>query len=225
MTPGPDGSDILPTDAVATLIRGTRILSWARIARDGKLRDVNGALARRAGIPEEQLPGASVYTLLAEDDRERVRQRLEKDQVSTEGFLANFISRDHEVHTLRCRIFPAGDDRILLGEPDVEEDRAVAGELLRLNNELSVVSRENVRRARELEVARRKLEEAVAELEDSYWHLRKIQEHIPLCMRCGKMKTGDAEWTSLVDYLKANEILVSHGYCPACAARLLEEKG
>jgi hypothetical protein len=222
VTSGSDGSDVLPTGAAGTLIRGTRVLSWARIAGDGVLRAVNGPLARRAGVPEEQLPGASVYTLLAEDDKERFRRRLERDPVSTESFLANFVSRQHEVHTLRCRMFLVGDDRILVGEPDVEEDRALTEELLRLNNELSVLSRENVRRAREVEVARRQLEEALAELEDSYWHLRKIQEHMPLCMQCGKMKTGEAEWTSLVDYLKANEIFVSHGYCPTCAKGVLE---
>jgi hypothetical protein len=214
----------LPPAATADLIRRSRVMSWARISRNGTLRDVNATLARRAGITEDKLQGASLYTLLTEEDRERMRASLESgDAITPEPFFANFVSTRHEVHTLRCRIFAQGEELVLVGEPDVEEDQAVAEELLRLNNELSVLSRENARRARELEASGRQIEEALAELESSYWHLRKIQERIPFCMRCGKMKTGAVEWTSLVDYLRSNEIFVSHGYCPTCASEVLDE--
>jgi hypothetical protein len=110
-----------------------------------------------------------------------------------------------------------------VGEPDVEEDRGVADQFLRLNNELSVVARESARRSRELAATRLDLERALSELESSYWHLRKIQENVPLCMRCGKIKTGDAQWQSLVDYLWSNVIFVSHGYCPTCVHTVMPE--
>lgn len=214
----------MPPTVASVLIRESRVLSWARISPDGTLRAVNATLARRAGITEDELQGASLYALLTEEDRERMRASLgSEDGISPEPFFANFVSTRHEVHTLRCRIFSLGEELALVGEPDVEEDQAFAEELLRLNNELSVLSRENARRARELEASGRQIEEALAELESSYWHLRKIQERIPLCMRCGKMKTGAAEWSSLVDYLRSNEIFVSHGYCPTCASEVLDE--
>jgi PAS domain S-box-containing protein len=212
----------LPPEAVRTLIRRSRVLIWARISRDGTIRAVNEALARRTGIPTTELVGTPIFRILTEDDKDRLRERMEAAESSSpESFLANFVSLRHEVHTQWCRIFLQGDDLLLVGEPDVEEDRAVAEELLRLNNELSVLSRESARRSRELEVARSELEKTLIELETSHWHLRKIQENLPLCMRCGKMETGEARWESLLDYLRSNEIFVSHGYCPVCAEKVL----
>jgi PAS domain-containing protein len=219
--------DALPPGASTEVIRSSRVLAWARIGPDGTLLDGNRTLAHLVGIPEGELPGRPFEALLADDDRESVRRTLAEEVPPGPGerFLANFVSVRHEVHTLRCALFADGADRVLVGEPDVEEDRAVAEELLRLNNELSVLSRENIRRSRELEAARGDLEATLEELESSYWHLRKIQEVLPLCMGCGKMKTGTSEWTSLVDYLKEHEIFVSHGYCPSCAAAFEREAG
>lgn len=215
----------LPPGAVQTLIQRSRALVWARLSQDGTILAVNQALARRSGMPAADLEGAPIFRILTEDDKDRMRERLlAEDSSSPDSFLTNFVSPSHEVRTLRCRIFPQGNDLVLVGEPDVEEVRAVADELLRLNNELSVLSRENARRSRELEAARSELERALAELESSYWHLRKIQENIPVCMRCGRMKTGEAEWESLVDYLRSNEIFVSHGYCPTCSSEVLAEE-
>ena len=66
---------------------------------------------------------------------------------------------------------------------------------------------------------------SLEELKTTHWHLKKIQEILPLCMGCGKIKTGSASWTSLVDYLRENEIFVSHGYCPSCAEEYARRHG
>lgn len=216
--------DLLPPEAVRTLILRSRVLVWVRVSRDGRIVAANKALARRTGLSAAELVKASIFPLLTEEDGERIRERLGAARPpSPESFLANFVSIRHEVQTYRCRTFPQGDDLVLVGEPEVEEDQILAEELLRLNNELSVLSRENARRSRELEVARSELQQTLTELENSHWQLRKIQENIPLCMLCGKMKTGDAKWESFLDYLRSNEIFVSHGYCPTCAEEALAE--
>ncbi len=206
-------------------MQDTRVLTCLRVSRDGAILDANRVFARWTGIPKPDLLGQPVLRVLTEEDGPRMQRWLEgHEPLPDQAFLLNFMSTSHEVQTLRCRLFAHHEEVVLLGEPDLEEDRTVAEELLMLNNELSVLSRENARRNRELESARRELADALAELESSYWHLRKIQEHMPLCMRCGKMKTGEAEWESLVDYLRSNDILVSHGYCPACADDVLQEE-
>jgi hypothetical protein len=41
-------------------------------------------------------------------------------------------------------------------------------------------------------------------------------------MRCRKIKTGEAKWEEIVEYLEQNSLLVSHGYCPECLARELD---
>ncbi len=226
LTSSPEGLDPLPPAAVRSLLQDTRVLTYLRISREGAVMDANRVFSRWTGLPRSDLLGQPIQRVLTEEDRPRMERWLEgHDPLPDEAFLLNFVSTSHDVQTLSCRLFAHHGDVVLLGEPDLEEDRTVAEELLMLNNELSVLSRENARRNRELETARRELADALAERESSYWHLRKIQEHMPLCMRCGKMKTGDAEWESLVDYLRSNDILVSHGYCPTCADDVLQEEG
>lgn len=215
----------LPPGAVRTLLEDTRVLLYLRVARDGSIRAANHMLARWSGVPESDLVGTSASRLLTEEDKPRMKRWLEAGPpVPSPPTLLNFVSTRHEVHTLRCRLFDHEDDVVVVGEPDVEEDRTVTEELLLLNNELAVLSRENIRRNRELETARRELAETLEELENSYWHLRKIQEHIPLCMRCGKMKADGSEWKSLAEYLRSHDILVSHGYCPECTEAVLDEE-
>ena len=38
-------------------------------------------------------------------------------------------------------------------------------------------------------------------------------------MHCGKVKTGEARWEGVVDYLKKNSLFLSHGFCPDCFAK------
>jgi hypothetical protein len=81
------------------------------------------------------------------------------------------------------------------------------------------------RRKRELEHAREKLQEAYDELDSTYWHLKKIQEVLPICMECDKVKTADATWEKLADYLQRNSQFLSHGYCPQCGEKMREAYG
>jgi hypothetical protein len=64
--------------------------------------------------------------------------------------------------------------------------------------------------------AEARLAESLRDLQDSFWHLRKIQEVLPLCMSCGKVKADGDRWEKLTDFLRRNSLLVSHGYCPEC---------
>lgn len=219
------GSESLPLAAVQALLARSRVLAFARLSREGTILAVNATMARRTGAAEDALLGKPFLQFLAEDEKDRLRARLNADgRPNPESFLINIVSDDHEVSSLRVLLFTQGSELVLLGEPDVEEDRTVSTQLLRLNNELSVLSRENARRNRELEAARAELARTLKELEQSYWHLRKIQEFMPFCMRCGKIRTGEARWESLLEYLRSNDILVSHGYCPSCSEVIQKEE-
>ena len=63
---------------------------------------------------------------------------------------------------------------------------------MELNNQWALLVRENEKNVKALRKANEDLEKALAELNESHWHLRKIQETLPICMYCGKVKTGDA---------------------------------
>jgi hypothetical protein len=70
------------------------------------------------------------------------------------------------------------------------------------------------------------LERTLADLRTSHWQIRKIQEHLPICSVCHKVPNGprdEARWEPLIDFLAGNGMLMSHGYCPSCAAAALAE--
>jgi hypothetical protein len=137
----------------------------------------------------------------------------------------NLFRSGHECDTLYCRAWRADGVTVVLGEREPEDAARLQRELMDLNNELVVKSRELTRRQRELEHTRSKLQAALDELETSYWHLRKLQEVLPICMECGKVKTADATWEDVVEYLQRNALFLSHGYCPDCAEAMMEKYG
>ena len=87
--------------------------------------------------------------------------------------------------------------------------------LIELQGELAVAAREQARQARTLAEAKR-------DLEESHWHLEKISEVLPICLRCRRIKTG-GRWEAFTDYLLEHSDFLSHGYCPSCAGTAVEE--
>jgi response regulator RpfG family c-di-GMP phosphodiesterase len=64
---------------------------------------------------------------------------------------------------------------------------------------------------------------ALEDLRTSHWHLRRLQELLPICTYCGKVRTGDDYWQSVEAYLAENSDFLTHGICPECLARLNQE--
>jgi response regulator RpfG family c-di-GMP phosphodiesterase len=65
-----------------------------------------------------------------------------------------------------------------------------------------------------------RLRTVLGHFQDSFWHLRKIQEVLPLCMNCGQARDEQGQWLSLPAYLQRHAAFLSHGYCPTCEALL-----
>lgn len=212
-------------DLLQRLLETTSTTEYVSVAADGRIVAVNGAFARHVGRSSDQLVGEPLAEFLTATDASRLRGWLDGDAIPDERESINFVTASGEPFTLLCLIDREDGHLTLLGEPDTSGDRTAAEELMRLNNELATVARERARRERELERTRRELEAAIEELETSYWHLKKIQEVLPLCMRCGKVKTDEARWQTVAEYLKENEIFLSHGYCPGCTELVFREHG
>ena len=199
---------------------GTSVFSVA-LGPDGTVLSANPALEDRAGRP---LAGESLGELLVEPDAAMLRQVLENDEdVGDQPVLLNFNGPRDEPFTLRCWWGRAGPALRLLGEPPERPEGESASALLRLNNELAALSRENLRKSRELETARERLAETLRELKESYWHLRKVQEVIPICMKCQRIRSGERSWEDVAEYFRQSGILLSHGLCPHCAEEYMEE--
>ena len=77
---------------------------------------------------------------------------------------------------------------------------------------------------REAERAAR-AERTLAELERSHWHIRRLQELLPLCLECNQVHEPDGSWQPLVEFLARDGLLVSHGYCPECAPAVFAAAG
>lgn len=196
------------------------------VDRDGILRDLNEALAARLEQPREQILGRPLEQFLTADEGPRLRQYLEEIEHRPNQvlFLVNFVNASRYPFTLECWAEVRNGMTLLVGTDPSPRGETSPENLLHLNNELAVLNRENARQARELEQTKAQLEKTLKDLETSHWHLRKLQEVLPICMECGKVKAG-AEWESVVDYLKKNALFLSHGYCPACLEQVHKKWG
>jgi heme-degrading monooxygenase HmoA len=103
------------------------------------------------------------------------------------------------------------------GRQHGEDQKLVTG-LVEANNALAVAHRE-------LAQQKKALEQAHAELKDAHWHIRRVQELLPICMRCHRVKDHQGQWETLVDYMRKNTDFLSHGCCPSCKQHLLGEWG
>ncbi len=209
-TAGHDRRDELP-DA---LFRLESVLA-AVVGRDGSVVRAGAALPRSATEAKDGGADVGLFAAVPAAEHDMLRSHLEHPGAGE--FILDVEGRDRMPRTFRCFTARCGDHVLLLGEPAAPVLEDAQAELVDLNNRLAILARDHAREARELERTRAELEESHRRLQTSYWHLRKIQEALPVCMICGKVKSADAQWRTVADYLKENEIFLSHGYCPECA--------
>ena len=212
-------------DLLRRILDASRSLHALSVDDTGRVSYVNATLASAVGMAPEALAGMSVASMVEEDDRDRVRSWWEGGELPDDA--TTVAVRTDRAGTLRLRavLGRVEDGLLLVGEPIPQEATDVTEELTRLNNELATLARERARKQRELQRMEREARQALDDLERSYWHLRKVQEVLSFCMGCGRIRDADDQWRSFVDFLRENDILVSHAYCPGCAERFAEEHG
>ncbi len=193
---------------------------WLAVDRQGAVIEASGAIADLLGAAPQALAGRPVAELLTEPDARTVAAAIADEAGEPVELLLNLAGPTSLPETLTCRIQRVPGGALILGAPPRGREAKLRRQLLELNAELIVLTRDDARKARDLEAARAELERTVNELNTSYWHLKKIQEVLPICMECGRVKTGELRWETVVDYLKAHSLFLSHGYCPDCAREL-----
>jgi response regulator RpfG family c-di-GMP phosphodiesterase len=105
---------------------------------------------------------------------------------------------------------------------------ALAGEERKLVKELSLAGNAIALTALRSDLARdhqetlsrdvSELRAAVAAAWSTVSRLKKIEQRVPVCISCGKMRAPDATWHDLVKYLRETSRTVSEAVCPECAA-------
>jgi heme-degrading monooxygenase HmoA len=210
-----------PISNTRHLLARSRSLHWLQASLDGRIAAANPAFESLLQEVAGGLAGRSLLDLLTQPDAASVQAILTSGgQDSVEPVLLNFVDRSFSIRTLACWLEIRDQDFVLLGEPVPEHEHALSTELLELNNQWSLLVRENEKNVKALHQAKKDLEHAIKELRDSHWHLRKISETLPICMFCGKVRTGESRWQDVAEYLKANSLFLSHGCCPACVEQL-----
>lgn len=136
-----------------------------------------------------------------------------------QGQIVQYITKPWDADKLLAILKPIAERHRLL-----QENRLLVQQLAELNN----FSKDSTEKIETLEQTRltiesenRTLKAAYDQLDKSFWHLRKIQEVLPICMACGKVKTSASSWEDVVSFLKNNSMFLSHGYCPDCEKKLM----
>jgi len=107
----------------------------------------------------------------------------------------------------------------------IEQRGRWEAELLQAKRMAEEAGQASARKSEELNAAKQELERTLAELKESNWLLRKAAEVLPTCMYCKRVKGDQARWQSAIEYLKTNEIFLSHGCCPDCTVKLYADMG
>ncbi len=56
--------------------------------------------------------------------------------------------------------------------------------------------------------------------------VKVLESFIPICAQCKKIRNQQGEWQQLEEYIGAHSnTQFTHGYCPECAMKAMEEAG
>jgi hypothetical protein len=185
------------------------------LAPDGRLVEYNEG-ARRAFGADALVGSQSAWDLLSEDSGRMVREAMAQWPDPPAGrLLLNFAPPGAPAVSFSCQVLNAGDAWVVFGVRLPEGDARIQEELLELTQELSTTARERAKLAA-------LLASTLTDLRQSHWNIRRLQEYLPVCAVCHKVRqnaaTGEAEWKALTTFLLENGLMMSHGYCPECQA-------
>lgn len=137
---------------VTSFFDASAVVHLALLSPDGQIQLVNPALANCLKVPSDVLAGKNILNFLTTPDGKTLAGLLAPPEASFDKeFLLNVVDTDQVPHSLRIRLASIKGGFLLLGEPPREDNQGLQEELLQLNNQLLVLSRENVRKGKELE--------------------------------------------------------------------------
>ncbi len=139
---------------VSSFLDLSKVVYIAILDSEGRIRFANQALAECLKVDYSEMASKKLITFLTGPDGELLTKRLSgEDIIPDEELLLNVVDADQVPHSLRFRYASIDNGFLLLGEPPQDNNQALQEELIQLNNQLSVLSRENVRKGRKLSKA------------------------------------------------------------------------
>lgn len=150
---------------VLSFLNASRVVHLVILDKAGRIRFVNRALSGFLKVDCAEVTGKNFIHFLTGPDGEAFAKRLSAGDISPdEELLLNLVDIDQFPHSLRFRVTSLEDGFLVLGEPPMDDNQALEEELIQLNNQLAVLSRENVRKGRELARALAELKKTQAML-------------------------------------------------------------
>jgi PAS domain S-box-containing protein len=165
---------------------------------DGYFKRLNPAWEKTLGFSREELLSRPMFEFVHPDDLERSREQ--NRQVRAGGQALSFENR------YRCK---NGSYRWFLWNARADLDRQRIYSLAR-----DITDRKRAEEERERLV--RDLQEALAEV-------KELQDILPICMYCKKIRDDENYWQTVEAYISHHtNSKFSHGICPTCYHTVVE---
>jgi signal transduction histidine kinase/CheY-like chemotaxis protein/HPt (histidine-containing phosphotransfer) domain-containing protein len=163
---------------IASVLEHSTTIHLALLGRDGMIRWANRTMADSLDCDASQLIDRSITEFLASFDIEMMKGCIAgTERLPDGGRCVNFLLENNVLHTLQCSFIPVDTATVmLLAEPMLEDNRSLQEELLQLNNQLAILSRENTRKGRKLEKTVQALSEEIEQRKKAETELEKALE-------------------------------------------------
>lgn len=171
------------------------------ISLEGRITDVNKATVFVTGVSREKLIGSDFSDYFTEPEKAR------------EGYQQVFEKRFVKDYSLSIRHI-SGSITDVLYNASIYKDAAgnVAG--------VFAAARDITERKK----AEEERERLIHELQDALGKVKLLSGMLPICASCKKIRDDKGYWKQLEAYItEHSEALFSHGLCPDCAKKALEE--
>jgi hypothetical protein len=123
-----------------------------------------------------------------------------------------------------CHAIEAVSGHLLICERLMLTDSRAIEEIGAVNNELINLQRELVKKNLLLEKLRQELDARIVELEATLARVRQLEGIITICAYCKKIRDDQDIWGRMEKYISDHsEAKFSHGICPACMEKALDE--
>jgi PAS domain S-box-containing protein len=166
---------------------------------NGYFRRVNPAWQRTLGFTREELTSRPFIDFVHPDDRERTLEQNARVRAGGQAlaFENRYRCRDGSYRWLRWNAAPDCVEQVIYSAArDITEAKKAAEER----------------------------EQLVRELQTALAEVRTLQEILPICSYCRKVRDDENFWHTVEVYIARHTATrFTHGICPACMVRLEQE--
>ncbi|MEI8355692.1 MAG: ATP-binding protein, partial [Deltaproteobacteria bacterium] len=164
---------------MSEILERSTTLHLALLGSSGEICWINRTMAAFLNDEVSVLCGRNLTEFLTTFDIEMVKGIMGGTwPMPDESTLVNFLLGNTVLQTLHCSFVPVDSAVLLIAEPVLDDNRLLQEELLQLNNQLTVLTRENIRKGRELNKTVRTLSEEIVQRQKAEVELLHYQSHL-----------------------------------------------